>query len=146
MTIDEQAATLVARLDKEITRAEAGTVAVGGLTKVGNDLEGLLKVIASTYCRSQGRSLDEDLRRRNLTRGAGSYSKVLEGAGRGSLGHPVAEALAADLRMPKSRVRALIDLRNANSHEGTDPTAQKAILRSVAALLRPLVSLPGTAT
>lgn len=140
MTIDELAGTLLARLEKEIARPDVDTVAVGGLTKVGNDLEALLKAIASSYCRSQGRSLDEDLRRRNLTRGAGSYSKVLEGAGRGSLGHPLAEALAADLRMPKSRIRALIDVRNANSHGGADdPAAHKASLRAVASLLRPLV-------
>ncbi|MBN8613198.1 MAG: hypothetical protein J0L92_21580 [Deltaproteobacteria bacterium] len=139
MTIDAHAATLLARLDKEIARAEAGTVAVGGITKVGQDLEALLKVCASTFCRSQGRSLDDELRRLGATRGPGSYAKVLQEVRRGA-GHPVSEAIAADLRMPKSRIRALIEVRNANSHVGADPASQKAVLRGAATLLRPFVA------
>jgi hypothetical protein len=141
-TIDEHAATLLARLDKEIARAEAGTVALGGVAKVGIDLEALLRVCASAYCRNQGSSLDDQLRRARVTRGAGSYAKVLEDAPRGTLGHVVSDALAADLRLPKSRIRAAIEMRNASVHPGSGPTAPKTVFRDVAAILRPLVKSP----
>lgn len=138
MTIDELAAHLLVRLDKEIARVEAGTVAVGGLTKAGGDLEALLKLCASSYAKGQGSSLEAELRRAGITsKGAGSYAGVLKGARRGSLGHVVAEAIGTDLRAGRSRVQALIELRNDNAH-GREPQAYKATLTAVAALLRPL--------
>jgi hypothetical protein len=143
-TIDEHAATLLARLDKEIARVEAGTVALGGLAKAGNALEALLRLCASTYCRNQGTRLDDQLQRAGVSRGAGSYAKVLEQAPRGTLGHVVSEALAGDLRLPRSRIRAAIDMRNAAAHPGSGPTAPKAVFRDVAAILRPLVKSPPT--
>lgn len=140
-SIDEHAAALLARLDKEIARAEAGTVALGGIAKVGNDLEALLRVCASSYCRSQGTSLDDQLRRARVTRGAGSYAKVLEEAPRGALGNVISEALAADLRLPKSRIRTAIGMRNEAVHPGNGPAAPKAVFRDVAAILRPLLKV-----
>ena len=137
----DKAAALLARLEREIARAEAGTVAVGGITKVGTDLEALLKLAASAYCKGQGSSLDAEIARRRVTRGAGTYARVLADA-RGSLGDVVSDALARDLRLPRSRVQALIDLRNANTHEAQPPTAYKHTLSAVASLLRPLLSTP----
>jgi hypothetical protein len=141
MTIEELAGHLLARLEKEIARAEAGTVAVGGLTKVGTDLEALLKACAAGYAKGQGSSLDAELRKIGATRGAGSYARVLKDARRGALGSTVAESIASDLRAARSRVQAVIDLRNDNAHGNISLDAaagHKVALASLAALLRPL--------
>lgn len=134
----EKGAVLLGRLDREIARAEAGTVAVGGITKVGTDLEALLKLAASAYCKGQGGSLDAEVARRRVARGAGTYARILAES-RGALGDTLSDALARDLRLPRSRVQALIDLRNANTHEGQPPSAYKQTLTAVASMLRPLV-------
>jgi hypothetical protein len=135
--IREKASVLLARLDREIARADASTVAIGGITKVGTDLEALLRVAASACCKSQGSTLDAEVTRRKLVRGAGTYARVLSDA-RGGL-DSIGEALARDLRLPKSRVQSLVDLRNANSHSSELPATYKQTLTAVAAMLRPLV-------
>lgn len=140
MTIEERATTLVARLDREIARVEAGTIAVGGLTKVGNDLEALLKAAASAYCRGQGSSLDSELRRRGAgASGAGAFARLLKEAPPNALANRVSEVIARDLRGANSRVSKLVELRNANAHDGADLKSAKTTLAAVAALLRPLL-------
>jgi hypothetical protein len=139
MTVEERAQSLVQRLDREILRVEAGTVAVGGLTKAGNDLEALLKTAASLHVRGQGSTLEVELRRLRVSAGAGTYARILADARPAALG-PIGEAIARDVRAPRaSRILALIALRNANAHEGADPKAYKSTLAGVAALLRPFL-------
>lgn len=139
MSVDERAAALLARLDREVARAEAGTVAVGGITKAGNDLEALLKAAVSAYYKGQGSSLEAELRRRDLKSGAGTYARLLKDANPAALGNVIAQAIARDVRLPRSRVLALVDLRNANAHGSADPKTHKATLAAVASLLRPLL-------
>lgn len=141
MTLEERAKALLVRLEREIARVEAGTVAVGGLTKAGNDLEALLKTAASACCRSQGTSLDAEVRRRGVKAGAGTYARVLADASGAAVQHPIAQSLARDVRAGKtSRVLALIDLRNENAHGSLpDPKVSKSRMSAVVAMLRPLV-------
>ena len=76
-SLDLDLAELVHRLRKEVARAERGTVAVGGITKAGNDLEKLLKNAAAIVLASLERMLDDELSRRRVPGGAGTYLNLL---------------------------------------------------------------------
>lgn len=140
-SVDTAARALLARIDKELHREGPSTAAVGGVTKVGNDLELLLRVALSNVLSSTGRSLDEELRRTGLSRGAGTYARLLGEQRPHTSQHPLVRVLTNDLRSGRnSRVRTFIEeVRNRNNHPGPGPTSPKPSMRALAGLLRPIV-------
>ena len=75
--LDAAIEELVRRIKKEVARAEAGTVAVGGITKAGNALEEVLKLAAEITCLANHCELRSVLRGRRVAPGLGSYLVVI---------------------------------------------------------------------
>jgi hypothetical protein len=102
---------LLARLEKELVRAEAGTVATGGITKAGNDLEVLLRAIVV--------ALDLPVGPGGVPRGPGSYLVVINQNRTSPSGDPFVDDVVREARKHRNRLEAMKDIRNANDHPGT---------------------------
>lgn len=121
-----------ARLRKEIARQGNDTELVGGLTKLGNELERLLRCGAELVCQIRNVSIDQQVA--GHSPGAGTYAKVIRDLSR--TGSPIAappllRRIVAELNKPRARsaLCQLIDIRNSNNHPTTQPLDRRVIVR-----------------
>jgi len=119
---------LLVRLDKEVARAEAGTAAIGGLTKAGVLLESLLREVAAFL------GLRVDSRKATI----GDLAVVIVQQGRAPSGSTFVDDCIKELRKPRNRFDRMRALRNANAHDGglPDLNAAKQTMQSLAGFLR----------
>ncbi|MEZ4234404.1 MAG: hypothetical protein R3B89_34840 [Polyangiaceae bacterium] len=115
---------LIRRLERELARRDQGTAGVGGITKAGSTTEELLGTAAEALCRANGTSLRE--RVRGGTPGAGTYLRILQELPARNVSDAttrvIIEKLAQDgTQGRRSRVKAMVTLRNENAHPGGDP-------------------------
>lgn len=141
--LDTAARALIERLEREVARADAPrTTRVGGYNLAGTELERLLRVAASLACRATGTTLERELARAGVTKGAGSYLRVLIAAGAHDSSEPLVRAIAIDGRVKTtSRLQRLVDLRNEAAHQPdrVDDVVAKRVMRTVLDWLRPHV-------
>lgn len=107
-TVRDSVLALIERLDKEVNRADSSTASIGGITKAGNALEEMLRLVArSLGVAPQGNE-----------RGIGDYAELLRrqrGIARtGSL----AAELIKELQRPNNRIDRFRSYRNRNNHAG----------------------------
>lgn len=126
--LHEAILALAARLEREEARPQTyGTAGFGGVVKVGNEVEKVLRLAASLSVQAHGDDLAEIIRRQKLTRGPGTYLRIFEDRVKGTPPRdPILNEFARDLRGGKqSRLRRLVDLRN-ETHHGDDVAYDKA--------------------
>jgi hypothetical protein len=136
--VSEALEKLLARIDKELARQEAGTVAVGGLAKLGAALQGFLKACFHETC-ALHRVEPRDVLER-VPRGSGDYLRALSKLGPPSGANVLVVSIIGDARNRRGRLSRLTDLRNVVTHEGRlpDPANVKRLLREVHGWLWPL--------
>ena len=119
-----------ARVSKELVREGADTEMIGGLTKLGNETERLLKCTAEMVCSEH--NVDLVTQSAGRSAGSGTYARVVRDLTR--LKPPKGDALLAkivkDLRLPRdqSALGRLIDLRNSNNHPTTQPLDRPRVI------------------
>lgn len=121
-----------ARLRKEIARQGNDTELVGGLTKLGNELERLLRCAAELVCQLRNVSIVEQTT--GYPPGSGTYAKVirdLSGTGLPIAAPPLLRRIVAELHKPRARsaLCQLIEIRNSNNHPTTQPLDRRVIVR-----------------
>lgn len=124
-----------ARLRKEIARAGTDTELVGGLTKLGNEFEGLLKCAADLVCQNRKVSLTRQMSGRSS--GSGTYARVigdLVRTGAQITAPPLLGRIVADIKKPRSQsaLYKLIEIRNSNNHPTTQPLDRSRIINIMA--------------
>lgn len=126
-----------ARISKEVAREGTDTELIGGLTKLGNETERMLKCIAEIICSDCNVALVSEIAGRPA--GSGTYAKVIRDRtksrrlrGDGSL----MERIIKDLRLPRARsaLGRLIDLRNSNNHPATQPMDRPTVVKILQAV------------
>lgn len=144
-SLKSQLESVLDRVDREITRdEEASTARVGGLTKLGNELEMLLKLAAGQAVQQEGSSLSQEIPRRfgKEARGSlGRYAEILRRMRSADMGDPVLRQIVVDLHQNKasSVLGRLVELRNKNNHPaGFDGLDFVADLPETKRLLREL--------
>lgn len=113
-----RAISLRDRLMKEANRPGVSTANIGGLTKMGHELELLLRVAASIAMQSRGRNLETEIAKNRKARGAGTYLHILRDVDNPrQLPDLFLIELARDARRgQQSQLAQLVDIRNQNSH------------------------------
>lgn len=140
-SLAEHAKVLRDRVAKEIARGEAGTTALGGLTKAGNALEKLLKEAARGCCSAAGTSLERELRTRGVPPSLGAYRRIVAESARVALSDPVdrklLRVLADDCAARDSAIVAMQQrVRNPAVHPDGDPFRSSGeVLRSLLRML-----------
>jgi len=126
-----------ARISKEVAREGADTEMIGGLTKLGNETERMLKFVAEIICNDCNVNLASEIGGRSA--GSGAYAKIIRdqtrsrpSKGDGSL----LEKIIKDLRRPRaqSALGRLIDLRNNNNHPSTQPADRPTVINILQAV------------
>lgn len=114
---------LVIRLRKEVARGDFGTAAVGGIAKVGAATEALVELATRQSCAARGLSLDTEIARGRLSKGLGTYLRLLKEQGRPGgqdADRKIGDMLMRDLRRRHSNLWALSRLRNDTVHPRRD--------------------------
>lgn len=102
------ALTLIDRLDREVKRSDSGTASVGGITKAGNALEELLRIVAGTL----------GVAPFGNQKGIGDYAELLRRERHGAPADPLIAELLKELQRPKNRIDRFRAFRNRNNHAG----------------------------
>ncbi len=143
-----QPAALRDRIDRELPRNTPGrpvsTEAVGGWSKLGARLDGVLRALFETMCAEH--ALEPATTWARLTQSpwdratAGMVAHILTTAwAHTGTQHPLAHVLLADLRAPHSALRAVIACRNALVHDRPPPLEGLEALVRLRSLLGGLV-------
>ena len=118
-TSEEWLQKLLARVDKELIRQEQGTAAVGGMTKLGAALEGMVKA-----CHREALTLVEPNKRPapgRLPAGPGEWLRALAMLGSPKNAKPLVLAVVTDAQRPDGMLPRLARIRNVVAHEADIP-------------------------
>ena len=131
MKLQQLADGVKARISKEIAREGADTEMIGGLTKLGNETERMLKCVAEIICNDCNVDLASEIAGRSA--GSGTYAKIIRDRGRSRPlkgDNSLLARIIKDLRMPRdqSALGRLIDLRNSNNHPSTQPVDRPRVI------------------
>lgn len=143
-----QLAALRDRIDRELPRNTPGrpvsTEAVGGWSKLGARLDGVLRALFEAMCAEHAMDPAATWQRGTQTpwdrATAGMIAHMLTTAwAHTGTQHPLAHVLLADLRAPQSALRAVIQCRNALVHDRPPPREGLEALVRLRSLLGGLV-------
>lgn len=118
------------RIEREMPRNGPGaafsTESIGGWSRLGARLDGVLRAVFETLCAERGIDPAPTWHREQQAPydrvTAGAFAHVLTHAWAGlDAANPMARALLADLRAPQSALRDVIGWRNALVHERSTP-------------------------
>ncbi len=146
--LSQQLAALRDRIDREMPRNTPGrpvsTEAVGGWSKLGARLDGVLRALFEALCAEHRLDPAATWQRGTQTpwdrATAGMVAHMLTNAWVAAESqHPVVRALLADLRSSASALRAVIACRNALVHDRPPPLEHLEALVRLRALLSALV-------